>query len=184
MSTELTISIPDAGSLGPKMKVLTVLQRKFVLAWFHFGDKYMAARAAGYSMDVNQNANSAQVYQVWHNPRVQEAIQEFAHISIMNGLLPASFKALDEILKDPDHKARHKVAEMVLNRAGFHALSEHKVVVENTDDRAATVRLMAQLALAQGLDPRKVLAGLADVTEADYEMIETQTGREGLEDIL
>ena len=153
------------------MKALNERQQKFVIGWFNTGDRRAAARAAGYAESDRANTLTVSAYQVWHNPKVQAAIKEFAENSVLFSLLPGALAAFEVILKDANHKDYVKVAQLVLDRTGFHATMEHRVLHSNVDDRGALIKRLVELARAQGVDPRLVVGNLADVTDADFEMI-------------
>lgn len=183
MTQSITIPVPAEEDLGPKMRDLNPRQRAFVVAWFHLGDREQAALAAGYS-STTPGTLQVGAFQVWHNARVQEAIQEFARASVLGGLVPKSLRVLEDVLNSINHKDQVKVAEMVLNRTGMHEKSEHKVVVEKID-RTEAVRKVILWAKATGQDPRKLLGAASDVTDAEYEELTKDEGsNEGLEDLL
>lgn len=111
----------DEASLGPAMLALTSKQRQFVLAKVFLGlNDMQAARFAGYA-DVNAHA-----YHVAHREDVQAAILEEGR-KLMRTQGPASIHTLVAIRDDAEQAGRDrlKAAVELLNRAGFHAISEH-----------------------------------------------------------
>lgn len=182
MSQELTIVVPGPEDMGPAMKALNERQRKFVVAWFATGHREKAAYAAGYAGELPSNQLGVSAYQVWHQPKVQAAIQEFAQSSVLYGLVPAAFAAFETILSDPTHKDFAKVAQIIADRTGFHAKTEHQVNVTHSDDRESMIKRLEELAAKAGRAPKELFAKTAGVTDADFEEVEGDPT--GLEDLL
>lgn len=169
------------------MAALTPGRRAFVLAVLDQGDinytkAYMQAfPAAGY-----QTAN-VDGPRLAHDERVLEAFHEEAQRRIRSGVALAS-SVLVEIAGDVTHKDRLKAVSMILNRAGLHELSEHKVTVERPTDEVEIKQRIVALAKELGLDPKVFLGHntavpmLPPVIDAEFAVIESS--REGLEDIL
>lgn len=176
--------MPDEDEYGPCMKECTEKERRFVVAWFQLGGKRaQAAAVAGYTTKTRA-AQDVAAYQVWHRPRVQAAIKEWAAQSPLGEMLPAAMNAWKEIIEDEGHKDRAKMVLEVANRTGLHAVSEHKLTVEHKDDREAKLRRLMEIAKATGQDVRALLGAATDVTDADFEMVKIEEGREGLEDVI
>lgn len=182
----ISVPVPSGDKLGPCMAQLNENQRAFVVGWFHFGDKHKAAEAAGYST-INYNTLCQGVYKLWHNPKVQAAIQEYARTQ-MSSLVPGALAVYEEILRDPGHKDHAKVATEIFNRTGFHAMTE----VLRTDrvdpnDRMAQIERITKLAQKLGIDPKSLLGTAADVIEGDFKVAEDVSAERsdaGLEDLL
>lgn len=107
-----------------------------------------AARQAGYSDHLD--AARVQASRMMQNPDVLAAIQEVAAKSL-SGLVPLAIRTFREILEDPKHPARSRVAETLLDRTGFSSKTEHKVTVEHRADMAQLEEFARRLALEQGL---------------------------------
>jgi hypothetical protein len=79
-----------------------------------------------------------------------------------------------EIINDPSHEDRAKMTLAVLERTGFHAVTEHKVSVDSTADRLAMLREIVRLAGATGQDWRNLLGAASDITDADFHIVEAE----------
>lgn len=176
----------DDAKLGPAMRVLNPRQRAFVVALLDLGcqtNHTRAAMIAGY--EGNGNSLKVTAHRLAHDDRVQAAIIEEARKRLTTGTIAAVSYLVDVITsKAALDKDRLKAAQMLLDRGGIHAITEHNVKVEHTDNRSEKLAKLVVLAKAQGVDPRALLGGLSDVIEADYEVIDETTGRDGLEDLL
>ncbi len=183
MANEITIAVPDVADLGPKMQACSELERRFVVAYFATGQREKAAHAAGYAGDPGSNLMGVQAYRVWHRPRVQEAIREFAEKSVFAGLVPLAMKAVENALMWFGDKTAVKAAEMVLDRTGFH--SKQEMTVTHVDEsRVEQIKRIVAMARAQGLDPRKLIGGAVDFVDADFEALDEEPSTAGIEDIL
>lgn len=182
MKQAVTIQLPVPTDLGPAMKALTDKQRRFVVAWFSMGSREKAAYAAGYAGEPESNLLGVSAYQVWHHPKVQAAIKEFAEASMLYGMIPGAMAAIENVLADPTHKDYVKTAQLVLDRTGFHATMEHRVTHTHTDDRAGMVKRLQELAAKVGQDPRALLQKMTDVQDADFD--EVPVGDDDLGDLL
>lgn len=178
--------------MGPKMAKLTPLMRGFVLAIMAQGDRNatQAAATAGYATK-SHGSLKVQAYQLWHDPRIQEAIHEEAQ-KRLKGLLPMAVNVVANIMENPQESGavRLKAATITMDRAGLHAVSE-KI---NTDGGVADDpdRLQRIMALARGLNmpladfigqrlaQRQLEKAQPVITEAEY--VETSTV--GLEDLI
>ena len=186
MGEVLTIPMPAEGDLGPKMRQLTALQRRFVVAWFHHsGNATRAALSAGYSTSSPGVAG----HLCFHNPKVQAAIQEFAETIIKTEHLALAMSAISELLTDRgiEPAVRANLAKHVQAQVGLGPKVESKLIVEHVD-RQEQLRLLIRYAKETGRDPREVLGECPDITDADYEILELEAppeeGRKGLEDLL
>lgn len=184
------ILIPDEGKLGPAMRALNERQRRFVIAMLDLGcqsNHYRAAVLAGYN--GNENTLRVTAHRLAHDERVQAAILEEARARLTSGTIAAA-SFLFDVISNPkaQDKDRLKAAQMLMDRGGLHALSEHKITVEHTDDRAEKIKKLVEMCLANGEDPKKVLGNTADVIEAEFKVIGSSStagdGTEGIEDLL
>lgn len=186
MGNNLTLPMPALSDLGPAMQALTTLQRRFVVAWFVSGQREKAAHMAGYAGEPGDNLLSVSAHQVWHNPRVQAAIIEYAKSSL-KGLVPAALIALKSVIEDGGHKDRVKAVGMILNRVGLHETTE-QVVVHQQESREEQLMRITEKARALGLDPKIVLGGAASFMQKaeaiDVDVIDVTPTTDGLEDIL
>lgn len=174
MSEDLILPMPAIEDMGPNLRGCTEMERRFVVAWFHCGgNRTRAAEMAGYAADAKGDHKQS-AYQVWHREKVQRAIKEYAERSMLHGMLPLAFSAWREIVGDPGHKDRAKMTLAVLERTGFHAVTEHKVSVDSTSDRLAMLREIVRLAKATGQDWRNLLGAASDVTDADFQVVERE----------
>lgn len=167
----LTIT-PDA-KCGPAMKRLNDRQRAFVCAVIEMGgiNHTRAALAAGYGNGKIENA-AVQGNRLIHDEDVLNAVQEEAQRRLRSGAI-MSVQTLLEIASDvgAENKDRLKAVEMILNRSGLHATTEHHVKVEHRDTTdEAMVAKIKLLAKNQGLDPVKLL-GSAGVIDAEFKEV-------------
>ena len=140
-----------AERFGPAMKACTERQRQFVWALLDgCRSNKEAASRAGYQGDANTLAVTG--HRLAHDPNVQAAIQEEAKRRLNSTAILAVNK-LALLVESNDQKVQLKAIEMVLNRAGLHATSEHKVQVEHFDGDAAGIRQIYDDAKKLGLDP-------------------------------
>lgn len=182
----VTIIIPDDYQFGPAMQALTEKQQGFVIAMMETGglNYTRAALAAGYTDNPRHPGQvRAQAHRLAHDEKIQAAIKEES----LRRLGAASFIAIKTVLEIADDrtaetKDRLKAAEMIMNRTGLHATSEHKVAVEHTTKSdKETIARIEHLAKGLGLDP-KVLLGRA-VVDAVFEEV-APVDEDDLSDVL
>lgn len=168
---------PDA-KLGPAMLNLNERQRAFVIAMVEMGGINIsrAALAAGYG---NGNAASAAVlgHRLAHDERILTAIHEEAHRRLRSGAIMA-VQTLLEIANDQSakHGDRLKAVEMMLNRSGLHAVTEHNVKVERYDvTDESMIKKIKLLAEKQGLDPVKLLGSAGVLIEGEFAEVSKDT---------
>jgi hypothetical protein len=130
--------MPDAASLGPALRALSVKQRRFVFELHAgpsgYGSLIRAARAAGYGTPTSSDtAMSVTAHDVLHNPRVQDALRELGH-KIITAEAFQSIKNISRIAADLDHKDCLKAATILLDRGGFAPQTHHTVTVEHRVD--------------------------------------------------
>jgi hypothetical protein len=171
----MELSRTDDEDWGPCMARLTERQRRFVIAALELpmAKNEQIARVAGYSAKTS-NSLKVQAHDTFRSERVIQALHEEAS-KRLRSTVGLGVAVLIEIAQDKGHKDRLKAAEGLLNRIGYHELSEHKVTVDRTEryEVTATAEVLERirkLASAAGLDPQKlppVIDAVAkDVTEA------------------
>lgn len=174
MGGEITIS--EDYQLGPAMQRLNERQRRFVHAMIENGglNNRRAALDAGFAdSPTNPNQLNVTAHRLSHDENIQAAIKEEG-IRLLNAGTFLAVKVCLEIAADPTtmKKDKLKAAEMIMNRTGLHATSEHKVAVTHVDRTTdETVKRIEQLAKSMGLDP-KLLLGQAAIDAEFVEVVE------------
>jgi hypothetical protein len=124
--------------MGPAMSSLNKRQRGFVDAMFTVGISCAkAARAAGYS-DADF---------LMRNPKVVAAIREEA---LRRPLLPACHKALEKIVRNPEHKDHFAAIKYAQGLAGVVPTVKTEVVVK-MDPASLKTELAAAIELLQSV---------------------------------
>lgn len=164
---------PDA-KLGPCMRALNERQRAFVIALIEMGgiNFSRAAFAAGYG-NGNVESASVQGHRLAHDETILAAIHEEAHRRLRSGAVMA-VQTLLEIANDQTakHGDRLKAVEMLLNRSGLHAVTEHNIKVERHDvTDEGMIKRITLLAQKQGLDPAKLLGSAGVVLEGEFQEV-------------
>ena len=156
------------------MLAINPQQREFVFALMGQGltlNYTEAARSAGYATTEGSQRDAG--YRLAHDEKVLAAIHEEAYKRLRAGTLAATALLTEFVAAEAvDPAVRLKAATALMDRGGLHARSEHLVAVTHSDDRAAKVARLVELARAQGQDPREVLGSLADAIEGDYAVLE------------
>lgn len=175
----------DEASLGPAMLALSPAMRVFVLAKVNIGaNNTRAAQLAGYS-DASAKGLNVTGHRLGHDPRVQAAILEESH-KLMRSEGPNSIRTLVSLRDDAEvePKDRIKCAVELLNRSGFHAITESIAHVEHhLSDREKDARILAlcaELGIAAD-EARKMLiapAASKDAIDAAYEVVPAEPPRE------
>jgi hypothetical protein len=145
-----------ASDLGPAMRGLTELQRRFVLAMFSspLSSATRWVRMAGFTA-LNGNVARVTAHRLMHDPKIAAAVQEFAgqHLSVVGPAL--SLGVMMKIARTRGHKDQFKAAAAIANRSGFHEKTEHHVLVSHTgEDPVARIR---RAAAELGVDPAALL---------------------------
>lgn len=191
--------LPSESAMGPAMKALNVRQRRFVVALLTQGagktNWSRAAAMAGYKTTGNPGTIRVMGHMLANNPKVIAALKEEG-ARRLHGAQAMAVSTLIEIAENPTSEAkdRIKAAQLILDRTGLHATSEHKVLtqdVSKTDE--AMIERIQILANRLGLDPAQLLGDkapkglpapaekpMAEIVEADY----VEVSSEGLEDLL
>ena len=172
--------------LGPAMRACNERQRLFVLAMKYFGgSQKKCAIAAGYA----EESASVTGHHLAHHPKVQGAMLEVGKELLGTGTILTAKLLIDVISGDEqaEVKDRLKAAEMLMNRTGMHAMSEHKsVVVHRSESVDEQIKRLTDMAGKLGIDPQKLLGGI--VVEADYEEVpaapeRSEGGKPGEDDL-
>jgi phage terminase small subunit len=176
------IQVPPVELMGAAMRALNERQRYFVCALMVYGGEQSEAyRAAGYEV-TNDNSAAAAASRLARNDGIVAAIKEEA----MRRLDSAPALAVSTLVelasyKNSDDKVRLKAANSILDRVGgFAGKSEQHIVIKDERTTKELVDFIKQTALANGLDPIKLLGGPV----VDVEFSEVIDGSEGLEDLL
>ncbi len=151
-------SIDHPANFGPAMKALNRRQQLFVIAVLDLGSTNYtrAARMAGYEQTTDEGMRVT-AFRLAHNDKVVLALNEEARRRLMASA-PMAISELVKIAEDPtDRKYQLKAIEMVLNRTGHHALTEHKVEVAHTYSDQQTIQRIFALAKQLQMDPVKLL---------------------------
>lgn len=148
--------------LGPAMRALSEKLRAFVTAKVVMGmNDTDAARHAGYEYPEHHQ------WRISHREDVQAAILEQSQ-RLMRSQGPKSILTLCAIRDNPENAARDRIkaATELLNRSGFHQISEHHEHVHQHVSDAEADRRILQLAAELGLDEesaRKMLVAPDDM---------------------
>jgi hypothetical protein len=170
---------------GPAMRALTPLQRQFVRQYVADPSRgTAAARRAGYSDHLG--ADRVTAHHLLRHDKVRRAITE----EVANGFqayTPIGLRVLLEVAENPDHPRRLDAAEKLLNRGGFHAMSEQRIKVEHSDMTGeAMIERIKQLAVTLGVDPAKLLGGndpkLIEATVVDPDTYGTSPAMRAVEE--
>ena len=150
----------DESSLGPAMLALTPPRRLFVIGKTHLGlsDK-RAGEFAGYKSVVTS-------WRTAHREDVQAAIAEEGH-KLLRAQGAASIRTIVEIRDDKkaDARDRLKAAIELMNRSGFHAVTESHSVVEHKLSEAQMDKRILALAAELGMseeEAKKMLIAPAE----------------------
>ena len=166
---------------GPCMAALTELERNLVRAFFNHPNYTQAqlAEVAGYQKGTAPNQLSVAGARAFGRERVIAAMQEEGSKRLRSGGALA-VSALMDMVRNPQHKDHAKAVQMALDRTGFHAMSEHKVTVD--DKRPQTkqelIAKILEMAEARGLDQTAKMKLIGhDPTkaiDAEFEVIEDE----------
>lgn len=164
----IVLDVPRDYQLGPAMAKLNERQQAFVMGLIQLGNQGRAYVAAGYPEDPTGGNPS----KLAHDPKVQDAIKEVGQKMLNAGSVQAVKFLLDTVdCESAERKDRIKAAEMIMNRSGLHATTEHKVevtrAVKTPDEKIKRIR---ELSSKYGIDAEKLVGGL--VIEAEYEEVE------------
>lgn len=146
---EKLIDVPPEDQMGPALARLNPRQRRFVCALAVFGgDQERAYSYAGYK-SVTPGAIQACSSRLANSEDVVAAIQEESLRRINSATLVAVSTLVE--LASPTHnkdaRLRRQAAVDILDRTGFNAKSEHRIVIK--DDRT-TAELLDQIKMLAG----------------------------------
>lgn len=149
-------------------------QRAFVVALLEYGNANhtQAAIRAGFS----EQSAGVTGYRLAHDPAIQEAIREEGQRRL-GGAVIAAASFLVQTIGDEgaQRKDRLKAAEMLFNRTGLPAQSEHKVTVEHTMSQSEQLGAIKELATKLGLDYKSLVGDAIDVEFTEVPPGDTQT---------
>jgi terminase small subunit-like protein len=176
------LSVPEDFQCGPAMRKLNDRQRAFVTAILDFGGRNntRAAMAAGYEGEPHVLKVTA--FKLAHSPNIQDAIREEAQ-NRLNGSSIMAVNILLDIAEDvtTEKKDRLKACEMIMNRTGLIAKTEHTVNITKkdltSDEMLKRIHLLSN---HLGIDPAKLLGGPA----VDVEYVEVPAAEDDLLDLL
>jgi hypothetical protein len=150
----------DDEHLGPHMRALTEIRRRFVQIYIERPTASVTAicRAAGYSTGGKSGVGiRTEAVRLLKNEKVLRAINEQLEKSF-RGDAPIGRAVLLEIALDKEHPQRLRAAEALLGRAGFPLLTEQKISVTHTDlTSEGMIERIKQLALELGVDATKLI---------------------------
>ncbi len=182
-----TIDDPDPSELGPAMLKLNAAQRRFVIAMVEVGgNQRRCALAAGYKANPESPTTLTNTAcRLAHDEKIQEAMLEVGLRMLGAARIPTIKFVLDTILDESaERKDRLRAAQMVMDRTGLHAMSEHKVAVTHKDETSAQlIKEITQLSKVLGVDPKKLLG--ANTVDAEFEEVtdECLKGEEETDDL-
>lgn len=158
---------------GPAMLALTERRQKFVISMIESGGLSHTASAIAAGLAKIEDRDYAKVvgYKVAYDPKVQDAIREMGLKMLSAGSIMA-VKNLLTIADDSatEKKDRLKAIEMILNRTGMHATTEHKVAVTHRNEtNEEMIKKIELLAGRLGVDAQKLLGNIT--VEAEFEEI-------------
>jgi hypothetical protein len=147
-------------------------QRRFVLALLQAHTPTAAARLAGYS--DHKEAAKVRAHHLMQNADVLAALHEVSWKKL-NGIAVRAIEALDRVVADPDNPKHLVAVQMVLDRTGFAAQTEHKVTVEHKVDDLQLKALAARFAHDTGVPMQKLL-GFNDVIDGEFKEVADDEG--------
>jgi phage terminase small subunit len=164
----VTHAAPDDDSdLGPCMRALPERQRLFVRLYIEqpTRDGAHIAAAAGYSSN-GKSGIRVEAHRLLHSEKVLAAIREQLDKGFRTDAVIGRAVLL-EIALDKEHPQRLKAATALLDRGGFHSMSEQRISVTHTDmsGEAMTERIK-MLAAELGMDPARLLGHSAGTNAA------------------
>jgi hypothetical protein len=185
----------DIGDLGPAMQALDERRRAFVRAYVNQARSFKAheprvgggalwepnakeaVKAAGYGTPLSTDEYfRVQGHRLSHDERVQAAILEHSRREINLAAAVIATPVVISIALDEDAapKERLRACEMLFNRGGMPAMTEHKVTVEHVDD-GRMLEFVNALASELGVDRSKLLGENVKVIEHRPENVPQET---------
>ena len=172
MGTELT----EIEEYCPAMSALTALQREFVYQWCEHPNYNGAQLVAAAGFQGNANTLRVTAHRLTHDEKILAAMNEEAGKRIKTGGL-IGVQAIIKIALNEQHKDHLKAALALLDRTGFHALTEHKVTVDDKRPQTkaelveAVRRVAAEAGLTADAAEKLIGQGATDVVDATFEEI-------------
>ena len=150
------IDLPPEDQQGPAMRRLNEQQRRFVCALSVFGgNRTEAYRWAGYNVKTDGSARAASS-RLHSLEEIKDAIREEAIRRLDTAPLLA-ISTMVRLAGGTDDKLALKASEMILDRTGFHGMTEHKVTIEDKRTTKELIEFIMQAAPRHGLDANKML---------------------------
>jgi phage terminase small subunit len=153
------------------MRALTPKQQAFVVNYLEYptSTATRAAKRAGYEITTGKSGAGPKV-SAWRNlrhPKILAAIQEELH-KRFHGDAVIGRRVLLEIALNKTHPHQLKAALALLDRGGFHSMSEQKITVDHRDMTGeAMIERIKALCAELNMDPVKLIghqAGTAPIT--------------------
>lgn len=172
-------------TFGPYMAALPERERDFVMEYAMNGCNAIRAYQQVYPAIKHPATLNRRIDELMHEDRIVAAIREESHFRF-GGMTSKAIAVYREVLDDPMHKERVKVATAVLDRTGYGMKTEHHVVVEHKADDNEMLERAKLLALEMGMDPQRLIGYrpelLAEVKPTD--VIEGEFEEINIEDLL
>lgn len=152
----------DGDDLGPAMQALNERRRRFVRAYVELGrngtpDATLAAREAGYG-DASEEGLRVTASRLSHDARVQAAILEVSRkeVNLAAAVIATPVTISIALNEGMSARDRLRACEMLFNRGGMPAQTEHKVTVEHVDD-SRMLEFADRLAAELGVDRARLI---------------------------
>lgn len=157
----------ELAALSPAMAALVPRQRAFCYFYIsNGGHGANAVRSAGYS-SKSPNYCRVMAHKLLHSKPILQAIHATSW-AFLHSLTTPALSALSDVLRDPTHRDRVRAAALILDRTGFHAQSQHTVVVENHNTlmlgkpSAEVMQQLVEAALKVGIENMPALPAPKD----------------------
>lgn len=131
-------------------------------------------RAAGFGVNSGVGRR-VQAHRLMHDPRMQAAIIEETQ-RWMATAAPLAAHRIVAALSEEDTGVALKAANMIFDRVGLHAVSEQRQTVEHRAD-PEVFREIAALAMALGIEPRRLLGNRVEGVMIEGEAVEVGDDR-------
>jgi hypothetical protein len=159
----------DDSDLGPAMRELSEKQRRFVQIYLEQPLRSGASvAAAGYKSGTN--GIRVEAVRQLRNERVLRAIREELDKRFRSDAVIGR-AVLMEIALDKEHPQRLKAATALLDRGGFHSMSEQRITVDHQDMTGDAMReRITALCQELAIDPARLLGHNAGAPPAALEV--------------
>lgn len=184
MSTEIAV-LEDLSTYGPAMQALTPKQRAFVEAYMEHPTwiPRQLAELAGYSA-TSRNSITVYSHRLMKDERILAAMNEEAGKRLKTGGL-IGVAAVVKIALNESHKDHLKAALALMNRTGFHELSEHKITVDDKRPQTkreiieATKNVLAELGMSADEASKFLTKAANEPIEVEFEeVVEPETAED------